>query len=460
MPGSVASAMVTEVQGQQRVHPVFELGPVDGTTYLFAEQAVVSTSAGLYLPYLSGMSGFSRVAAYNDLTVQSPTPTVTVYDRDRTLQKAIGGPAAGQVVGSAANCWLRSAHVVSGSHFNFFTGIVVSYRLTGDRTWEFKLSPDLRVLDGLPKIPSRLGEDFPTAPIDKRGEPLWIVYGKHASPGLTDTAGRVAALPAEEDSSGDVTEWVLGYGQMSIQRIYTDRATSGTIVEETGDWGFYVLERGNHRYQMATYTGGSTNPTKDTVVRVDCWGLNSTTPAITGAHTPFENPITVIRNFLTHFAYGDGDVRASASWESETGKPIATSILDAADDWYDDREIPFGAVVFSNQTVRDVFNRMCKSAEAVPLFTDAYEIGAIPVDYGDTDIYHDDRHVVQYLGHALEPLTMATNRSKLVSALTVNYNQVFAENRLAQSTSVEDASLATTIRDTFDIEFGDTSVID
>lgn len=455
MPSSLHANMLAEMQGQNRVFPVFEL-TLGSATYQFAEEPVVSFSQGLYKPFLVSMSGFSRDANSSEFSLVIPSPTVTIFDQERVLQKAIGGPQKASVIGSSAAAYFRSNYVSSANHYQFFSGVVINYRITEDRKWEFRLSPDVRVLNSEPKIPY-LGEDFTEAPIDFQSQPLWIVYGKHGSAGVPEAAGMVTALPAVEDSSGDSIDWVLGYGQMTIQKLYSDR--SGTMQEETSSWAFYTTERGTHRYQMARYTGGSTNPTPDSTVRVDCFGLFQDAP-VSATTTPFENPAECIRNFLTHFAFGGGDVRDGQSWESETGKPIATSIFDSAETYFSNRSHVMARVVYANQKVIDVFNAWCDDFNAVPFWSDAYGIAAIPEDESDTDIYHDDRHIRQIYRDNIGLLSMDTSRAKPISELKLNYFLVDAESRLVNSIVISDPSISTTVRDSFDFESGDANLIE
>lgn len=455
MPSSVHSTMLAELQGSARVFPVFEL-VLGSTTYRYAPEPVASLSNGLYKPYVTAMDGFDRQANTTEFSLQIPSPSVTVFDAERELQKAIGGPQKAKVRNSVARCYLRTT--ASGvTDYQFFAGVVTDYKLQGDRSWSFTLAPNTEPLMGQPKIPFLTKVDFPDAPLSSLGQPLWIVYGKHASSGVTDAAGMVAALPAVVDASGDSIDWVLSYGQMTIDKIY--RTISNELTEDTANWGFYTLERGTHRYQMARYTGGGTNPTPDDEVRVDCQGLFEDAP-VSGTTAPFENPVACIRNFLGHFAYGDGDVREGRAWTDESTVPLATAILDLAEAYYSARGHVMAKVIRADEKVLDVFNDWCKNWNAAPFWTDAWELAAIPEDEADTDIYHDDRHIMQIERDALGDIQMDTSRSQPVSSIQVNYLLDEAAGSLTESRTVTDPSATNTVRETFDFEWGDKSLID
>lgn len=447
MPSSLAAAMLAEMQGTNAVYPVFEI-TLGSTVYRFSSETGVNSLAnGVYMPYITGMSGFTREADSTGYTLVIPTPSVSIYDVDRVLQKAIGGPQRNNIRGSSVAAYFRSPNVAEASHYQFFSGIVENYGISGDREFQFTLSPDVDKLNGQPRIPYLTDTDFPTAPTEFLNQPLWIVYGKHSSSGVVDTTGMVQCLPSEVDSNGDCLNWICSYGQMTIQRLFLNG------VDDTANWGFYTLERGRNRYQMAIYTGGGTNPTPDDTVTIDCEGLFAAAP-VSGTTTPFENPAECLRNFLAHFVYGDGDVRAGQAWESETGKPIASGIFDDAETYFNTRGDVLARVVRADERVIDVLNDCCSSFDMVPMFDDSWGIGAIPEDEADTDIYHDDRLVSQRDRDNIGPLQMSTIRSKPITEIVVNYLLADASNTLTESGTVTDASAANIVRETFDLKWG------
>ena len=146
MPTGIAEAMIAELQGLARVHPVFEL-TLSGTTHRFASEAIASESQGRYEPFVKNWGTIERTAGESkDYALQNPRVTVDIYDKDRVIQKAIGGPSSGVVIDSVAQIILRSFNVAVGNHYTLVDGIVTDYRLTADRAWQFVSTPDDRAL--------------------------------------------------------------------------------------------------------------------------------------------------------------------------------------------------------------------------------------------------------------------------------------------------------------------------
>lgn len=465
MTWSGTDALLAEFGGQGRVVPILNL-TLGGDTLKVAERDVASASRGQYLGDLKRMEGFQRRAFDDTFALELPRPRVTIYDRDRTIRDYLGGPARGQVKTSPVAVWwvpTEESGLTSSDHYQDFAGIVTNYGSSAHREWTFELGlASEQALNSQPKIPT-LGEDFPTAPAEFKGDPLWIVYGKHASLGVTGATGMINALPAVVDSSGDSIDWVLGYGQLQIHRLW--RTISGAMTEDTSNWGFYVLERGGHRYQMGRYTGGGTKPTPDDTVSFDCWGLFQTAPAT--ASVPIENPASVLRNFLANFVLGASDLTAGASWESEAGKPIGTSVLDDAESYFSTRNEVTAKVIRANEKALDVVNGMFASSRMVPFFTDAWAIAAIPEDEGELELFPTGRHIAHARGEIqdesgdpAERIQADTQRSKPLSEFEVYHLLIDAQGTLAESISVADPSQPITVREDLNLEYGDASLID
>lgn len=465
MTWSGTDALLSEFRGLQRVVPVVNL-TLGANTLKIAESDVASASRGQYLGDLKSMEGFVRRAHDQDFALTLPRPSFTVYDRDHTLRDYIGGPARGKVKNAPVEVWwvpTEDSGLTTADHYQDFAGVVIDYGQTGYREWTFELAlTSEEVLNGNLQIPT-LGIDFPEAPAEFINEPLWIVYGKHASLGITGATGLVRALPIVVDSSGDSIDWVLGYGQLQIQRLW--RTISGEMTEDTSNWAFYVLERGGHRYQMARYTGGGTTPTSEDTVSFDCWGLFDTAPAT--ASVPIENPASCLRNLLANFVFGESDLTEGASWESETGKPIATAVLDAAETYFSDRGQVMGKVIRANERAIDVINAMCLSTGMVPMFDDGWGIGAIPEDEGELDLSPEGRHASFYRGEIQtengdpdQLIKSDTGRGRRATELLTSYLMDDTQGALTETLLVADPSQGVTIREELNLEYGDTSLID
>jgi len=148
------------------------------------------------------------------------------------------------------------------------------------------------------------------------------------------------------------------------------------------------------------------------------------------------NPAEQMRHVLANLALGSGDVRPAATWESETGKAIATSIWDEAEDYYRFRNIPGGMVVYGDETGRDVLNRWCFDHRAVPFLADGWKIGVRPRNFSITGIYLDDSHIAQLIQDARSGLTFDSERSESVTDLDVNYHYDDARGAFAKSSKV------------------------
>jgi hypothetical protein len=447
------------MRGLNRVIATLELD-IAGTTYRYSPMgAAAFDGVGMHRPFVSSMGPFPSAGNFSEFALETPAPSVEIYDHDRTIQKLVGGSARESIVGSPARCYRRASPsiVATGSHWKFFDGIVSAFGISGERTYRFDLSPDMRLLDTEPKIPRLTRDDFPTAPLNIVGTPLWIVFGAHLSTGVTDARGMIQCLPSTEDSSGNCVDWVISYGQATgVVRLFRGASQSAAI-EDTANWGFYTLERGGRRYQMGHYNPGSNKPLASDYVAVDMYGLFQDGPvALT---SPITNPAECIRVFLGHFVYGAGNVTsAQTAYENETTKPIASSVFDDAETYFATRGDKCAMVIRADEISREVFNEWCNTFNAGPFLEDAWKIGAIPEDEADTTIYFDDRHVIQTLIGA-EPVTMDNSRNVGVSSLTVNHLFADSLGRLTDSRKVEDPEAAISAPETYDLTYGKAEAI-
>lgn len=376
MPSNLSAAMLAEMQGLDRVVPVAEV--TFSSLLRFAEEPVAAASKGLYLPYVQGGFGaYDRVAAWADFSLSTPRTTITIFDKDRVLQKDIGGASKAEIRGSAWQNFLRSDHVGEADHYKFFDGIVVDHSARG-RLYSFAISPDTRLLNTRPKIPKASKLDWPDMPNDFVGTDLWVVYGEHNSDGIADSNGMIECIPAKEETNGDVDQWICSYGQLTE---ITNLFVNG--LSDFANWGFGPVQRGGNYYQIAIRQSGTPSK-KSTKITIDAKGLFDTTP-ISG--TFISNPAAIIRHFLTNFVFGDGSVIPSAAWESETGKPVASSIFDSAATFFADRGMRGAKVIKASDTGASIFNAWCNSHSAIPFWSDQWKLAAMPIDPSKTAIY-------------------------------------------------------------------------
>lgn len=428
MPSSLSAAMEEEMRlHPDRVHPVVEL-TLGSTVYKFAENAVASESIGVYLPYVSEFGDTTRSANVAEFTLESPTFNFSIFDRDRVLQKLFGGPLRGAIKNSKVETWWRSFHVAASNHYRDFVGIVLDYDVT-DRIYRFRTSADTFALARPVQIPYVPEQDWPDAPEKTIGAPLWIVLGKHSSIGVEGSLGMIECLPALEQTNGNVDVWIVSLGDnFAVPRVFFD----GTL--RSSDFTVGTAQRGKNYYQTLTYIGGNPHPTRDSDIRCDVDGL-TTSPNGTG--TLITNPAEQMRLVLRAFVFGSGDTRPLAAWPSEVGKPIASSVWDAARQFYKHRGWVGTMVVRAGETGLDVLSRGCSSGNAAPFFADTWGVGARPRDNGERTLYYDSsHHIAQNSGDARSPLSLSTERTDPVTDLQVDYHLDDSRGAYAKSARV------------------------
>lgn len=420
MPSSLTSAMEIEARDfTHRIHPVVEM-TLGGTVYRFAEYPVCSEAKGVYLPYVEQLGDKKRSANISEFSIETPTLRFTINDHDRVLQKLFGGPLKGKVRNSPVEVWWRSLggqdnEIALADHYRDFAGVILDYgKSTSGRVFEFSAAADVSGLDAAVKIPAWSREDWPNAPEETIGSPGRVIYGSHISSSIAESFGMIKAVPlkVEANATKDVDIWGVSIGKnFNIPRIFIGETLS------TSSFTVGSAVRGKNYSQILTYTAGGTHPTKDSDIKCDVEGL-TTLPD--GSGTLIANPAAQIRHALNVFGYGTGDARPFVSWPSESGSPIASAILDAAAEFFHQRNWSGSMVIRTGQTLRNVLDTWCRSFNAAPFFSDTWGIGARPRVNGDTILYYDDRHAAQRL-HRAKDLGFTTDRQDPITDLAVNY---------------------------------------
>lgn len=409
MASSIPAAMLAEMQGQNRVHPTFDL-TLAGTTLRYAEEPVAAESQGMYKPYVVDWGTFPREAGYADFSFVHPKSTIVVFDQERDIQKLVGGPARRSLRGSSCATHWRSFHVPAASHYKDFEGIVDDVGMVGDREYQFSIAMDLSLLDTETRIPKLSRGVWPTAPLANVGDDLFVVYGELRSTLQDPPSGRVQLVPLDVNAStGKTDRWFTGMAGSSALQIWVN----GTISRRanwTNSGG--VLPDGAF-YTFVLFSSNAPDPT-DTVM-ADIVGLLETGP-ISG--DVMFNPAKQMRHFLANFAMGGPP---NFSWETETGKPIASAVFDGAESYFDNRAVKAGWIVKSSENVLTVLNRWCANFGAVPFLTDANKVAAIPEDAAETSIYLDGAHIAEHRHNALSKLLMDTNRVRSFDRFDLSY---------------------------------------
>ncbi len=391
MPTGIAAAMLTELQGLARVHPVFEL-TLSGTTHRFADLPIASESQGRYEPFVQQWGIIERgISGPGDYSLQNSRTTVSVYDAKRVLQKAMGGPSSGALLDSVAKIVLRSFHVAQASHYELVDGIIADYRLTGDRTWQFVIAPDDRPLViSSNEIPTILQHDWTNLPKTSIGVDGQAVYGHHLSTGVEGATGLVNCTMIDEDNH---------YWYISV----------GTLEEVINVWRNGTLDTSNFTVSSWTTKSGAlytviqddlgTSTDSDTIT-VDVKGIeDSTTLAM------ITDPVEVLEDFLTNYT----TVSINSTHFTETKAFLA------------DRGHVCAKVIKSSDSPLSVLNNWCKSFKISPFWAWDWTLGIRPYNPAPSTIYLDSRHINQVKQKILSNIEGSTDRNKVVSRITTNY---------------------------------------
>ena len=448
MPSHCPSAMLTEMEGLNRIFVTVDI-TLGGSVHKFAPETVASLSAGEYLSYLVNVSGLERSVDTMGHTLQIPQPSIEIFDFDRTIQKAVGGPLRGKVRGSSVEIWYRSFHVAAASHYQVFDGAVLDYGLSSDRTWTFELTPSpVQALLGELKIQRATRSFFATMPAKFEGHPMHLILGRHHSAGTTVT-GAVPCFPIVENAAGECIDWAVSIAAVEVLRIFRND------VEDTANWnGGWSLLRGDQLIRTIRFTGGGAKPTADDAVTVDCNGLSQSSPHNIDDYE--HGPTAAIIIVLQQFAFGDGS-SAIQAWPAFAN--FDTTRISETAGYFDVRSVKVGRVVPAGTKAIDFLSEMCDSFDMYAWFTDEYKIAFGPEDEADVDIYHDDRLISDRMGHALGPISMSTARSKPVSEISTDYMLMESEGDFQKSSIVSDPSVAETVKEDFQQTAGAAAII-
>jgi hypothetical protein len=364
MATGIAAAMLTELQGLARVHPVFEL-TLSGTTHRFASQPIASESQGAYEPFVTNWGIIERSAgAARDYSLQNPRTTVDIYDQDRVLQKAIGGPSSGAIIDSTAKIILRSFNVAQASHYTLVDGIVADYRLAGNRLCQFVLTPDDRALRvSGNEIPTILPHDWPRAPDASYGTDGQAVYGEHHSTAIEGATGLINCTMIDEDNN----YWYVSIGSVSdVVNVWRN----GTLATSDFTLSTWTLSTG----VVSVIKDDTDTSTSSDTITADVDGTEETTN-----WTMITDPIEVLEDFFSNYT----SVSTNATHLAETQNFLS------------DRGHVCAKVVKSSDKPLDVLNDICKSYKVAPMWSWDWTLGIRPFNPAPSTIYVDSRHIHQ-----------------------------------------------------------------
>lgn len=439
MATALSAPMRAELRGLARVVPVFEI-TLAGTTYKFAQEPVASTSAGMYLRRVTkgGWGQLTRTAGGRDMTLKTPQMSVTIQDLDRTLSKVIAGPAAGSLIDSSSDVFLRSAHVDASDHYQIFDGVVADYSYAGDLIWKFILRPtNESILANQNNIPTILEADFPLAPAASLGLDMQVIYGRHHSEGVPGATGMVPTICV--DSTND---WFLvSYGRVkTVYRTFRDGA------EATDDFTLEYKNVNGKFISIVRDTSGTSTATSEVTCDLD--GFENVGD---GSGTYIPNPATQLEHFLTNFTFGawptDNDPTSSLQdWLSVTSFPISEANFTETKGFLSDRNLEGSKIITTSDTPLDVINAFCQEYQVSPMWSSAWEIGVRPIPISSTTIYLDDAHVRPK--DVLSKITMRPLINEMINRVTVNYLYNEAGAEYAKQMRVADASRSPILSET------------
>lgn len=406
----IPANMLIEMKGQDRIYSVLESDL--STTLRFAEHPIASDSLGMYLPYLVSGALPAREADTVNFSFNSAKASASVFDEDRAIQKELGGASRKAIRGRAIRWKLVSPFLDVADHLTLFDGVISNYGMSAERTYNFELSPKISEFDSQFNMPVASTALFPSIPDEDGAEfkdtDLWIVYGKHVSSSATGSDGMIQCTPM-----GEADLWIVSLGAVEeVLAVYED----GTR-RDNDDWTEILVARGNHNISTIRFTA-TAPPVTDTIT-VDVKGL---TNVPTGTGTMISNPMGIARNLVANFVYNDGTTANLAAWAEESGLPMNTTILDAAEEFYDIRNLTASAQIFSSNIPRTVLAGIGKDWNAAPFFTIDNKFAMRPEDPSETDLYKGvDSHIIDRVHPSFEFRGMETARQTPVTKLNVSY---------------------------------------
>ena len=242
MASSLPADMLAEMKGLDRIFLGIELDIVTafGTTttlkYAPSGSPLPSDSLGMFLPYITAADFPARVADTVNFSLGQGNGSVTIADRDRQLQYALGGASRAGIRGVAIRAKLVSADP-DVSPFTFLNGIVTNYGssggVSGTPEFQIEFSPPLAEFDSAFNLPLFSTDLFPSIPQAYRDTDTWLLYGQHKSSAGTGGQGMIKATPI-----GESDIWVCSVAQIEgVDAVYYDGAARPAAdLEPVPDW--------------------------------------------------------------------------------------------------------------------------------------------------------------------------------------------------------------------------------
>ena len=451
MASSLDAAMLSEMQGLDRTDYVFEL-TLAGTEHRFASEAVASDSKGVYLPYVRSFASIPRSVAFPSLGLQNPRSSVSVFDEGRAIQKALGGPAAGEVIGAAAKIVLRSDEVAAANHYTALNGAVKDYSLR-DREWSFTVGPDNSQLTSKLKIPKLTQEDWPRISGENRGKIGQLVVGDHSTGGIAGAAGVIQTYLVDPTNN----YWYASFGHLvALPNFFP--SVSGVL---SSDFQMKHLAINGRPYTVAEQISGTTL-TIDDDLKVDAQGVDTLGD---GQGALLQNPGDVLEKMLVNLAFneypigsilGSNPSAPSWRWLASVGEPVNSAYFTAVDEILSFTNHRTAFVLTSDMTAMDMIGDWVRSFK-VPVFWDdqlriapkVFDLG-IRTPYQSVFVSNDPR---------TGPVTGETFGEERVSRLTVNWGKSEAGGGFGRSNLAANEDLDYIVDASLDMPYGKRKVI-
>lgn len=468
---SIPSAMLTEVQGESRVYHTLDL-TLGGSTLSFADvnNPVSSDAGGNYLPSVRSFGRLSRGIGYPAISgLQNPRVRCVIEDETRALQESIGGPAAGEVIGSSASITLRSPHVAAANHYTRISGEIKDYELVSDRVWSVVLGPNTTSLDSPLKIPRLTKDDWPAVPAGNRDLSGRMIFGEWDS---TDRPARSESTPRclieahlvdpdfDPSTGNGYGYWYVCFGHLpdsSITTVFVDGA------DDTADWTMTRILQNGRPYTVLEQTAG-TAFTISNEVTFDCLGLGATGDASGSIE---RDPADVLKIVLGNVVFGEYPVNANPGGGTDPGYQwlvdttnIDTTSFTAASTYLTTLNHELARIYTSDDTGFDVIREWMTTFRCPVFWGDSFKLKIGCFEFFERDIYSPHGHIQQYKLEALKPLQSRTFGENRRNRAVVNYMFDPGANKYDRSVFMSDEDVNYTAEEVITYAAGGPSSLD
>lgn len=454
---SLPAAMLTELQGQARVHFTMDL-TLDGTTYKFAKYPIVSEANGEYYPYVESFGSIKKTLGFPAFGIQNVRSTVNIFDYDRTLQKKIGGSAGGKIVGATCNIVLRSFHVAEASHYTVLPGIVKDWRITGDQKFQFVIGVDETPLRTPFKIPRKTREIFPNIDESVEDEDGAIYFGNHFSSGITGATGMVEAKLIDTAKN----YWYVSYGTVTdVTNIHVDGVsdTDWTVIGTQVAGGPDPTSFFNGRPYTIIEDTASTKRTAENTVTCDVEGPERQGDG-SGDTTTETDPVILLRIILCNFVYNDYPIGATkpnpGGWAffGQSVSDANTPYNDTINSVLEMEGATMSAKITSSMTPLTFLKDWAETFGVWLGWDTNLEIVLADMHFFDRDIQVSD--VIE--NEKVQKISMTTLSNDIITKLETNYLFNHAQNQYELTTGMDDAMTPEIEEETLNYKYGKSEV--